>query len=869
MLAPASRSDFRGGPRLRARQLLRAAPAALLFHALQPTSARTPSTGKAKAVTVESPRSSTTYADEPSNLPLQTPRERYLGRKLTYVGPGLRGWNKNQLMPSAEDVKDIHFLPFETEHDHATTSWLQTTDTMHLEREHEYLHDVKHWDKLSAHHDNLLEHGPPAHESARLVPFSHEGGEGRPITSATAAAKPASSSTSFLELENAAPLDAEQAAADAALSEVRSTFSDLNAQSAKLQVPEMSPEKFLNDDEFDIYPDTIAASTLVGLSDGSPTSQEAHVGPEAQTFIETAPIVVPAKIAQSRKAKAEASASTAGAGAVEKAGGSAAVEKTTQAATSPTADSAAESSKDSSPTMTSDDNASAPPASTAIELSSTVTYGKAATSLIEEPPVLPVAIEAEKRAFRGTQKRASQVPEGSLTGEPPGEKNTHDHAAAIFEEHYAYPSAALERRSGNLRASNAKLTPGDRRSSVLQENKKKEGRVSEGVSLGNLPALLGAAVKGMPNLVSGIINPTISSGPQLIGSKDGNQAADQLLPNQLGSLVTSPFHQLFGDKVEESGGGVRKPSTDSEPGEKISDAEMKRLNRIHVPENEKVVPLSDLRDHTSQHLGTIYFGENKQPASVIFDTGSTNLWVLSDLCKSETCLTSDEPAYGIEKSGANAHYFADQSRLEITFGSGTLAGPQAVDSITVARHFIKTQPFAMIEEERGSVFKTLRYGGIMGLAFESMAAHGMVGVMTQAMRENVFSGHNQMSFYFTRNPKIRSGAYFGGANPSLYHGTPQCLDVVHEHYWQTGVHRMGIMWGKDAEPEWIDNEAMGVWNDESVGKPLSAIWDTGTTWNAVPTYLNNYILQKLREKGFAEVACSKVRKHFVGSNPDG
>lgn len=147
MLAPAPRSDFRGGPRLRARQLLRAAPAALLFHALQPVSARTPPTGKAKAVTAESPRSSTTYADEPSNLPLQTPRERYLGRKLTYVGPGLRGWNKNQLMPSAEDVKDIHFLPFETEHDHATTSWLQTTDTMHLEREHEYLHDVKHWDK--------------------------------------------------------------------------------------------------------------------------------------------------------------------------------------------------------------------------------------------------------------------------------------------------------------------------------------------------------------------------------------------------------------------------------------------------------------------------------------------------------------------------------------------------------------------------------------------------------------------------------------------------------------------------------------------------------------------------------------------------
>ena len=141
------------------------------------------------------------------------------------------------------------------------------------------------------------------------------------------------------------------------------------------------------------------------------------------------------------------------------------------------------------------------------------------------------------------------------------------------------------------------------------------------------------------------------------------------------------------------------------------------------------------------------------------------------------------PLYDIRKSGKNAHYFKNQGRLEIQFGSGVLAGPEAVDSVEVARHVIRDQPFALIEEERGDVFHSLKYGGILGLAFESMAAKGMRGIFTQAMRENVLKGHNQMAFYFTRNPRIRSGAYFGGMNKNLYYDVPQCLDVVKEHYW--------------------------------------------------------------------------------------
>ena len=86
----------------------------------------------------------------------------------------------------------------------------------------------------------------------------------------------------------------------------------------------------------------------------------------------------------------------------------------------------------------------------------------------------------------------------------------------------------------------------------------------------------------------------------------------------------------------------------------------------------------------------------------------------------------------------------------------------------------------MVAKEEGGVFDTLKYGGILGLAFEHMAAPGMRGLITQAMEEGTFHGHNQMSFYFTTDPLrlgIRSGAYFGGVNPELYTREPQCMDV--------------------------------------------------------------------------------------------
>ena len=53
-----------------------------------------------------------------------------------------------------------------------------------------------------------------------------------------------------------------------------------------------------------------------------------------------------------------------------------------------------------------------------------------------------------------------------------------------------------------------------------------------------------------------------------------------------------------------------------------------------------------------------------------------------------------------------------------------------------------------MQHEIGSVFDTLQYGGILGLAFDELVADGLTSVMTQAMHLGVFNGNN----IIVRNP---------------------------------------------------------------------------------------------------------------------
>lgn len=276
----------------------------------------------------------------------------------------------------------------------------------------------------------------------------------------------------------------------------------------------------------------------------------------------------------------------------------------------------------------------------------------------------------------------------------------------------------------------------------------------------------------------------------------------------------------------------------------------------HFRETHKVARLSDFRDHTSQHLGEIMIGRAKQVLNVIFDSGSTNLWLASTLCNSHQCLQNKETLYDPDKSGKEAERLCPIDpdgcqNLHIEFGSGYLEGPLARDTVYVAGHKVPEMPFALVARETGDVFATLKYGGVMGLAFEDMAAAPLKGILARMTEVDSNREGAVMSFYFTMSPNIRSGVYFGGANPELFHGDPICLEVQREHYWQTGLDKIGIRWGMHGNIHWFKDM-------RGQPPPSKIFWDTGTTWNGGPTYMTNYIMSYLQGYDWARRDCNDL-----------
>lgn len=113
--------------------------------------------------------------------------------------------------------------------------------------------------------------------------------------------------------------------------------------------------------------------------------------------------------------------------------------------------------------------------------------------------------------------------------------------------------------------------------------------------------------------------------------------------------------------------------------------------------------------------------EEQTTINVVFDTGSTNLWIASDLCTTAPCINSDRHRYGHTYS--ETYQVAGGGKLDIEFGTGELQGEQAIDHLHVGPFTVRDQTFGMIESEIGDAFRSIPFEGILGLAFPSMSAN--------------------------------------------------------------------------------------------------------------------------------------------------
>lgn len=226
----------------------------------------------------------------------------------------------------------------------------------------------------------------------------------------------------------------------------------------------------------------------------------------------------------------------------------------------------------------------------------------------------------------------------------------------------------------------------------------------------------------------------------------------------------------------------------------------------------------------AQYYGTISAGTPAQEVRVIYDTGSSNLWIdngkgggfggiLDGLFGG-----SDHQTYDHSESST---YEQDGSIFNIEYGSGPVSGVYSVDTVTMGTFTLDNYKFAEVSDTSGlgTAYTVGSFDGICGLGWDGIAQDNV----TTPLRALIDSGQmaEAVFAFYLGSENFQGELVLGGVDPDHYTGEFSYADVI-----ESAPGAMGY---------WLlELDSVKV-SEKSVTSATKVIIDSGTSMITVPT----------------------------------
>jgi len=232
-------------------------------------------------------------------------------------------------------------------------------------------------------------------------------------------------------------------------------------------------------------------------------------------------------------------------------------------------------------------------------------------------------------------------------------------------------------------------------------------------------------------------------------------------------------------------------------------------------------------------------GNPAQSFQVLFDTGSSNLWVPSSKCPLWQISCDLHSKYDSSKSQT---YKANGTSFAIQYGTGACSGFLSSDSLGIGGVNVVGQTFAEITAEPGITFLAAQFDGILGLAFDSISVDHVTPVWYNLVAQNLVTSP-VFAFWLNRDPNAPNGQggelILGGTDPNHYTGGFTYTKITNQTYWEFQVDSIAVA-------------------STTYCTKCRAIADSGTSLLAGPSAIINQIQAQIGATGVFTGECDMI-----------